>query len=57
MKREQDEAYRISLEADRAKVCAGRSDVGTGISPQLVKSLWCRGQPAFSSALKMRRLL
>lgn len=23
MKREQDEAYRISLEADRAKVCTG----------------------------------
>lgn len=51
VKREQDEAYRISLEADRAKVWeSGREDAGTWGSLQVVKSQWSRGFPHFSSA-------
>lgn len=37
VKREQDEAYRISLEADRAKVCAGAETHGMG-------TLWSLGE-------------
>lgn len=55
MKREQDEAYRISLEADRAKVCVGGEKTPWDGSPlEFGNALWCKGLPAFSCALNMR---